>query len=73
MADPSGKITDKLIKRYQTIAKGSVGMIIPGYMYVHPLGRAHNYPIGIHKDEMISGLRNLVDTVHKEGSKIFFQ
>ncbi|MCK5349422.1 MAG: NADH:flavin oxidoreductase, partial [Desulfobacula sp.] len=57
----------------QTIAKGDVGMIIPGYMYVHPLGRAYKNPIGIHKDEMISGLKNLVDTVHKEGSKIFFQ
>lgn len=73
MADTSGKITDKLIKRYQTIAKGGVGMIIPGFMYVHPLGRAYKYSIGIHKDEMISGLRELVDSVHKEDSKIFFQ
>lgn len=73
MADASGIVTDQLLKRYRTIAKGGVGIIIPGYMYVHPLGRAYKYPIGIHNDETIPGLRNLVDIVHQEGSKIFFQ
>ncbi|MCD4718845.1 MAG: hypothetical protein K8S13_03170 [Desulfobacula sp.] len=34
MADSSGRITDQLIKRYQTIAKGAVGTIIPDNMPV---------------------------------------
>ncbi len=30
MADNNGEVTDKLIKRYSKLAKGGVGLIIPG-------------------------------------------
>ena len=73
MSLETGEVTDQLIKRYQTLAKGEVGLIIPGYMYVHPLGRAFAYQTGIHHDDMIPGLRKLVDAVHQEGGKIAFQ
>ena len=39
MASETGEVSDKLVKRYQNLAKGEVGLIIPGYMFVHPLGR----------------------------------
>lgn len=73
MAAETGEVSDKLIKRYQRLAKGEVGLIIPGYMYVHPLGRSYKHQTGIHNDAMIPGLRRLVETVHKEGAKIVFQ
>jgi 2,4-dienoyl-CoA reductase-like NADH-dependent reductase (Old Yellow Enzyme family) len=73
MALKTGDVSDKLIKRYQNLAKGEVGLIIPGYMYVHPLGKAYKYQIGIHSDDMIPGLTRLVEAVHKEGGKIAFQ
>ena len=73
MALKTGEVSDKLIRRYQNLAKGAVGLIIPGYMYVHPLGKAYKYQTGIHSDDMIPGLRKLVEAVHKEGSKIAFQ
>ncbi len=73
MADPDGKVTKDLIKRYHQLAQGDVGLIIPGYMYVHPLGRAYNAPMGIHSDDMIEGLTNLVKAVHEFDSKIIFQ
>ena len=73
MADPDGRVTKKLIKRYSHLAQGDVGLIIPGFMYVHPLGRAYNAPIGIHSNDMIEGLKSLVKTVHEFDSKIFFQ
>jgi 2,4-dienoyl-CoA reductase-like NADH-dependent reductase (Old Yellow Enzyme family) len=73
MADNNGEVTDKLIKRYSKLAKGGVGLIIPGYCYVMPNGRAMNYQTGIHNDKMIAGLTKLVDVVHAEGSKIAFQ
>ncbi len=73
MALETGEVSDKLIKRYQNLAKGEVGLIIPGHVYVHPLGRAHRQQSGIHSDEMIPGLRNLVGAVHQEGGKIAFQ
>jgi len=73
MASETGEVTDKLIKRYQNLAKGEVGLIIPGYIYIHPLGRAYRYQTGIHNDDMIPGLRKLVKAVHQEGGRIVFQ
>jgi 2,4-dienoyl-CoA reductase-like NADH-dependent reductase (Old Yellow Enzyme family) len=73
MALESGEVSDKLVKKYQNLAKGEVGLIIPGYMYVHPLGRSYKYQTGIHNNQMIAGLRKLTEAVHQEGSKIAFQ
>ena len=73
MALRTGEVSDKLIRRYQNLAKGEVGLIIPGYMYIHPLGKAYKYQTGIHSDDMIPGLTKLVEAVHKEGGKIAFQ
>jgi 2,4-dienoyl-CoA reductase-like NADH-dependent reductase (Old Yellow Enzyme family) len=73
MASTTGEVSDKLIKRYQNLAKGEVGLIIPGYMYVHPFGRSYRYQTGIHNDQMIAGLSRLVDAVHRKGGKIAFQ
>ncbi len=73
MADHNGQVTDKLIKRYSRIAKGGAGLIIPGYLYIIPNGRAAHYQTGIHSDDMIEGLKKVVDSVHAEGGKIAFQ
>jgi len=73
MANDSGEVTDKLIRRYSKIAKGGAGLIIPGYLYITPNGRAMKYQTGIHNDDMIEGLKKLVDAVHDQGSKIAFQ
>ena len=73
MAKGSGEVSDELIKRYEKLAKGGAGLIIPGYMGVHPTGRAYPYQTSIDSDEMIPGLKTLADTVHREGGKIVFQ
>jgi len=73
MASVKGGVTDNLVKRYQVLAKGNIGLIIPGHMFIHPYGRAGKLQTGIHTNEMIPGLKRLVDTVHGEGGKIFFQ
>lgn len=73
MATEKGEVTEELIKRYKTLAKGGIGLIIPGYLYVHPAGRAVRKQTGIYTDEMIPGLRKLVEAVHQHGGKIAFQ
>jgi 2,4-dienoyl-CoA reductase-like NADH-dependent reductase (Old Yellow Enzyme family) len=73
MATKAGEVTDDLVKRYQKLARGGVGLIIPGYLYVHPLGKAVEYQAGIHDDDTILGLSKVVDAVHRQGSKIVFQ
>jgi 2,4-dienoyl-CoA reductase-like NADH-dependent reductase (Old Yellow Enzyme family) len=73
MSLETGEVSDRLIKRYQTLARGEIGLIIPGYMYIHPTGRAYKYQTGIHTDDMIPGLKKITDAIHKEGGKIMFQ
>jgi len=73
MALPTGEVTDEIVKRYRNLAKGKVGLIIPGYMYIQRNGRVFLNQTGIHNDNMIPGLTRLVQSVHKEGGKIVFQ
>jgi 2,4-dienoyl-CoA reductase-like NADH-dependent reductase (Old Yellow Enzyme family) len=73
MAQKDGKVIDKLVQRYRKIANGGVGLIIPGYLYVHPKGKCTKYQTGIYNDDMIEGLKEMVDAVHLGRSKIVFQ
>jgi 2,4-dienoyl-CoA reductase-like NADH-dependent reductase (Old Yellow Enzyme family) len=73
MASETGIVTEKIIKRYRSLAKGDAGLIITGHMYVHPLGRALKHQSGIYNDDMIPGLSDLVRAVHREDGKIVFQ
>ena len=73
MATETGEVTEDLIKLHRKLAKGEVGLIIPGYMYIHPLGRAYKYQTGIYNDKLIPGLKRLTDAIHEEGGKVTFQ
>ena len=73
MAQEDGKVTDDLVKMYQILSKGEIGLIIPGFMYVHPSGKSANNQLGIYNDDMIPGLQKLADAVHQWESKIAFQ
>lgn len=73
MAEPDGEVSQPLIERYRKLAGGDVGLVIPGLMFVHPLGRTAEKQVGIHQDDMIPGLKSLTEAVHSEGGKIAFQ
>jgi 2,4-dienoyl-CoA reductase-like NADH-dependent reductase (Old Yellow Enzyme family) len=73
MALESGEVTEALIKRYRNLARGEVGLIIPGYLFVHQSGRCYKHQTGIHNDNMVPGLKKLVEAVHQENGKIAFQ
>jgi 2,4-dienoyl-CoA reductase-like NADH-dependent reductase (Old Yellow Enzyme family) len=73
MATENGEVTEELIKRYATLAKGGVGLCITGLMYVHPSGRGYKFQTGIYENNMIEGLNKLTDAVHQNGGKIAFQ
>jgi 2,4-dienoyl-CoA reductase-like NADH-dependent reductase (Old Yellow Enzyme family) len=73
MALESGEVTEALIGRYEKLARGGVGLIMPGAMYVQPSGRHFRLATGIHSDDMIPGLRSLVEAVHAQGGNIAFQ
>jgi 2,4-dienoyl-CoA reductase-like NADH-dependent reductase (Old Yellow Enzyme family) len=73
MAKESGEVSDELIKRYEKLAKGGVGLAITGLMHVHASGRGYKHQTAIHHDGMIPGLKKLADAVHLAGGKIAFQ
>jgi 2,4-dienoyl-CoA reductase-like NADH-dependent reductase (Old Yellow Enzyme family) len=73
MADPEGRPLPPLKKVYEDLARGGVGLIITGHMYVHPAGKAHPEMTGIYKDDLIPDLVELAEVVHKGGGRIAIQ
>lgn len=72
-ADISGGVTDLMIKVYENLAKGGVGLISTGHAYVSEDGKADSTMLGAHHDNLIAGLKKLVSAVHKYDSKIMLQ
>jgi len=73
MAGADGRPKPRLKALYQELARGGVGLIITGHTYVHPSGKAHPEMTGIHSDELIPSLAELVGAVHQEGGRIVAQ
>jgi 2,4-dienoyl-CoA reductase-like NADH-dependent reductase (Old Yellow Enzyme family) len=73
MADHEGRPRPQLVKFYEELARGGIGLIITGHMYVHPSGKAHPEMTGIYKDNLIPDLEWLAETIHKHGSKAVVQ
>lgn len=69
MAKETGEVSDELIKRYERLAKGGVGLSMTGLMFVHPAGRGYQHQMGIHHDGLIQGLTKLVNVVHQAEGK----
>ncbi len=72
-ADSSGAVTDASVARYHELAEAEIGLIVTGFSYVSPLGQAMTGQYGAHTDDMIPGLRRLVEVVHHRGAKIALQ
>jgi len=73
MATPEGVVTPKLIETMTALAKGGVGLIISSHAYVRREGQASPWQIGVYKDELIAGLREMTAAVHAAGGKIVLQ
>ncbi len=73
MADSHGRPTEAMIWLYQRLARGGVGLIISGHMYVHPSGKCHPEMTGIYSDDLIPDLKKLAQAVHNEGGKLVAQ
>jgi len=73
MASPEGEVTPKLIETMRSLAKGGVGLIISSHAYIRTDGQASPWQIGIYKDELIPGLKEMTDAVHEAGGKIIMQ
>ncbi|NQU64315.1 MAG: NADH:flavin oxidoreductase [SAR324 cluster bacterium] len=73
MSEKNGMVSEALLKRYRQLAKGNIGLIIPGHMNVHPAGKAGLRQTGIFGDHLLPGLKELVSVIHEEQGKVVFQ
>lgn len=73
MAENDGSCSQRLIDLTARLAEGGVGLVITGHAYVSPEGQAGPWQIGVHDDDMIRGLEQLAEGVHRAGGKIALQ
>jgi 2,4-dienoyl-CoA reductase-like NADH-dependent reductase (Old Yellow Enzyme family) len=69
----NGRLTKPYIDLYSRLARGGVGLIIPGGYYVRADGLQAHRCIVADNDEVIADLQTLVEVVHKQGAKIVAQ
>ena len=72
-ADSSGAVTDKSVALYRELGQGGVGLIVSGVASVSTPDQTDPIRYGAHNDDMIPGLRRLVQAAHQGGAKIALQ
>ena len=72
-ATKEGAVTPELITMMTELAKGGIGLIISSHCYVSPEGPGTPWQLGIYKDELVPGLKEMTSAVHENGGKIMAQ
>lgn len=73
LAGADNRLTPEYLKIYSRLAKGGVGLIIPGNYFVSREGRAVDMQLVLDRDETVHELRGLTEAVHAHGAKIVAQ
>lgn len=73
LAGQGGEVTPKLTRMMTDLARGGVGLIITSHAYVRSDGQATPWQLGIHRDGLASGLREMTDSIHEAGGKVVMQ
>jgi 2,4-dienoyl-CoA reductase-like NADH-dependent reductase (Old Yellow Enzyme family) len=73
MAAQDGRSTPQLVNLLTKLAQGGVGLIITGHAYVSRDGQAGTKQLGAYSDELVPGLRDMVQKIHDHGGKIMLQ
>ena len=71
MAEKDGSVSKRNIELYSGL-KG-IGLIISGFIYVSENGKAMLGQLGLYKDGMTDGYKDLVKAVYDNNVKIFAQ
>lgn len=73
LANSDGSCSGELADLMLELAKGQVGLIITSHACVTQNGQAGIKQLGIYSDQLISSYIEMVEKVHREGSKIIMQ
>lgn len=72
-ANNDGSVTERMIAYYKSRAIGGVSLIIVESAYICSNGKDHENQLGIDNDNLIPGLKKLVDAIHTNGCKALLQ
>jgi len=73
LADEDGFVRPELVEMIAQLARNSVGLIIPGYLYVARDGRGLPWQTGVWDDAHMEGLNRIAEAVHQEGGLVAAQ
>ena len=73
MADDQGHLTARLMKLYEDLSKGGVGLIITGYARVMQDEQPRPGMMGIYDDAFVAEYQKLTEMVHQNECKIVMQ
>lgn len=65
---PSGDVTDKTLKHYESLASSGASLVIVEYTFVHESGRSEENQLGISKDEQVAGLSKIRQLIQGKGA-----
>lgn len=68
-----GSASEAQVHLYTELAKGEVGLIISGFIYIAENGKTARGQFGLYNKSQVSSYRKLADTVHKYGGFVFAQ
>ena len=71
MATERGEATEALVRLYSDLARGGVGLIITGHIYVEARGQYEPRQLGLEHDSRIAPLARVTEAVHRHGGLIF--
>ena len=69
-ADERGFVTPKYLAHIERVARGGVGTIILEASFIRTDGKGFSHQLGLHKDDVIPGLKQLVQAAHAQGAVI---
>ncbi|MBD3406289.1 MAG: NADH:flavin oxidoreductase [Candidatus Lokiarchaeota archaeon] len=72
-ADEDGIVREETVKLYEELAKGHVGLIVKGHLYVTDDGISNPGQYGISDDKHIPGLKRITEAVHQHDGIIIAQ
>lgn len=73
-ADAAGKVSPAMLEYYaEKSAGGHISLIIVEHSFIAPEGKAGENQLSIADDDVIEGLRELADIIHRSGSKAVLQ
>ncbi len=67
MGDDEGRITDRQVELFRSLARGGTALIVMGHAYVRSDGKALLGMIGIDSDDKIAGFARVARAVHEAG------